>query len=68
MTITELNTKRDALISAMAQGILRVKVGEIETEYQSIEMMRQALAVLNTESASQSAGGGSRYSVAEFRR
>jgi hypothetical protein len=53
MTLSELQTKRDALITAMATGVMRVRVGDIETEYQSIDQMRMALSVLNSEIAAQ---------------
>lgn len=69
MTISELQTKRDALISAMATGVLRVRVGEIETEYQSIAEMRSALSVLNSEIAAITAPTVStRYSTTGFYR
>ena len=49
MILTDLQTKRDALITAMARGLLSASVEGIKVEYQSIEQMRQALAVLNSE-------------------
>lgn len=69
MTISELNIKRDALITAMATGVLSVRVGEIETTYQSIEQMRSALSVLNSEIATISNPQTStRYSTTSFHR
>jgi hypothetical protein len=69
MTIDELTTKRDALISAMATGVLRVRVGEIETEYQSIDQMRGALSILNSEIADKAApAASSRFSTTVFFR
>jgi hypothetical protein len=69
MTIDELTIKRDALLSAMATGVLRVRVGEIETEYQSIEQMRSALSILNSEIATKAApAASSRSSTTVFFR
>jgi len=69
MTIEELTTKRDALISAMSTGVLRVKVGEIETQYQSTAEMRSALSILNSEIAAKSAPAAStRFSTTAFYR
>lgn len=69
MTIEELTTKRDALISAMATGVMRVRVGEIETEYQSTEQMRSALSILNSEIAAKAApAASSRFSTTAFFR
>lgn len=69
MTLSELQTKRDALISAMATGVLRVRVGEIETQYQSTAEMRAALSVLNSEIAAASAPAVStRFSTTGFYR
>jgi hypothetical protein len=69
MTIEELNLKRDALITAMATGVLRVRVGEIETVYQTTDEMRKALSVLNSEITSKStASTGTRFSTTSFNR
>lgn len=69
MTLAELNTKRDALLSAMATGVLRVRVGEIETQYQSTAEMRSALSVLNSEIAAKSTPSvGTRFSTTAFYR
>jgi hypothetical protein len=69
MTLAELNTKRDALLSAIATGVLRVRVGEIETQYQSTAEMRSALSILNSEIAAQSSSStGTRFSTTAFYR
>lgn len=47
MTIDQLKTLKDALTNALALGLRRVKVGDVETEYQDANQMRGAIAELN---------------------
>lgn len=70
MTLAELQTKRDALISAIATGVLRVRVGEIETQFQSTAEMRSALSILNSEMAASNSAitTSSRFSLTSFNR
>ncbi len=67
MTVAELLEQKDKLLRAMTSGVLKVRVGEIETEYQSIEQMRQALAVTEAEISKQQSSVSGRSSVVVFR-
>jgi hypothetical protein len=49
MTISEMETLRDALVKAIASGISEVIVGDKTIRYQSIQQMQQALAALDRE-------------------
>ncbi len=51
MTLLLLQTKRDALLSAMMAGLLEVTSGDKTLRYQNIDQMRDALAILDKEIA-----------------
>jgi hypothetical protein len=51
MTLSDLQTKRDALVSAMASGTLELTSGDKTIRYQSADQMQRALAVLDKEIA-----------------
>jgi hypothetical protein len=49
LTAEQLQTKRDALISQIAQATESLRKGDKAITYQSIEQMRLALSVLDGE-------------------
>lgn len=54
MTLSELQAKREALVSRMADSVKRVTFGERSTEYGTVDEMQKALQVLDTEIATAS--------------
>lgn len=51
LTQSQLETKRDALISQMATATERLQSGDKSVSFQSIQQMERALAVLDGELA-----------------
>lgn len=49
MEVSELNTRRDALIRKITDAIARLENGDKSITYQSISDMRSALALLDNE-------------------
>lgn len=64
MTVEQLQTKRDALISSIAGAFESLRSGDKSVTYQSIDQMQKALAVLDAEIAS--ASGTSPVRVMRF--
>lgn len=57
-------TERDALKKAIAQGAQRVRFGDRDVEYRSLEEMRQTLALIEAELAT--AAGTARVRQVRF--
>jgi hypothetical protein len=51
MTVPELQTLRDALVTAMSKGLLEVTSGDKTIRYQSVNQMQLALGSLDKEIA-----------------
>lgn len=49
LTIEQLEAKRDALVSAIAAGVLEISVGDKTIRYQSVSEMRSAKTVVESE-------------------
>jgi hypothetical protein len=64
MTLIELQTKRDALLTAMTQAILSLQKGDKSITYQTISEMKKALVIIDGEIVS--VGGTSRVSRGRF--
>lgn len=63
MTLTELQVKRDALVSKIANSVRRLQSGEDSIENESVDQMEKALALLDREIAR---SGGSSTSRVVF--
>ena len=66
MTLADLQTKRDALVSAIAAGTTELTSGDKTIRYQSIEQMQIALAVLDKEIANATGSTRIRTTLAQF--
>ena len=66
MTSSELQILRDALVTAMAKGLLEVTSGDKTIRYQSIEQMRSALAALDVEISVATGSSRIRTTLAQF--
>jgi hypothetical protein len=62
MTTAELQTKRDALVSAVATGVTEITIEGRTIRYQSTSQMVEAIALLDREIAT-SAGTSSARSI-----
>lgn len=51
MTLSEIQTKKDALISKIADAYKQLQKGDKTLTYQDIDQMERALAVLQREEA-----------------
>lgn len=56
MTLAELQTKRDALLSSIANAHKQLQKGDKSITFQDVDQMNKALAILDREIA---AAGGS---------
>ncbi|MHB2169951.1 phage head-tail joining protein [Alsobacter sp. R-9] len=48
-SLDTLQARRDALLAAMASGVLTIRHGESLTTYRSLEEMERALALLDAQ-------------------
>jgi hypothetical protein len=51
MELSELNTRRDALVRKIADGVQRLENGDRSITYQTVEDNRKALQLLDVEIA-----------------
>ena len=66
MTLADLQTKRDELVSAIAGGKTELTSGDKTIRYQSVEQMQLALATLDKEIAIASGTSRIRTTLVQF--
>lgn len=63
MTLEELETKRDALLSSIASATKRLQNGDQTIEYQDVQQMERALRTLDAEIAKKSGTAAGSFGV-----
>lgn len=68
MTEQELQTKRDALVSRIADAMKKVQQGDKSVEYQTITDMERALAIIDSQIATATGQSTVRTTRIAYRR